>query len=516
MHQQTIEEIVKEVGSHLSGRLLGKIFQLSPLSLAIDFYSPRKTLSAEPDSRRKGAGYLFISVEPAAPRLYLIQRRVKEMQKHDAAPSSFVQAIRSNLGAAVLVSITKDPTERVVRLDFAVEDEIGQSKNLMLVAQLTGRSANLFLLDEQGRITHTLRPPKGEGQQVGERYQPPSGVPKSAGPGRRKSERETRDSDLTDSVGDEQPLDKGAFTSLSAAADEFYLRSESAEAFAARAKTLLSKTKKELTQLAKLQRNLRKDLSAHGDSGQHRRLGDLLLANLATAQRQGNKVKLKDYYADDPADIEIEVDENTSLQEEAARYFSRYRKAKRAKEEIQKRLARIEETAARIEERRTKLERIIVSGDEDALALFEGPKTAVADKKIKRKPAEKVPGVRRYRSSDGFEILVGRAAHTNDQLTFRVARPHDWWLHAADYAGSHVVIRNHGRGEIPHRTVIEAAQLAAKFSQAGNDSKVTIHYTQRKFLSKPRGAAPGLVRMSTFRTIVVQPGENISRIVDQN
>ncbi|HET9788430.1 MAG TPA: NFACT RNA binding domain-containing protein, partial [Pyrinomonadaceae bacterium] len=102
---------------------------------------------------------------------------------------------------------------------------------------------------------------------------------------------------------------------------------------------------------------------------------------------------------------------------------------------------------------------------------------------------------------------------TNDRLTFRIARPHDWWLHAADYPGSHVVIRNHTRAEIPHRTLIEAAQIAAKFSQAGDDSRVTVHYTQRKFLSKPKGAAPGLVRMSSVRTIVVQPGENVPRIL---
>jgi predicted ribosome quality control (RQC) complex YloA/Tae2 family protein len=61
--------------------------------------------------------------------------------------------------------------------------------------------------------------------------------------------------------------------------------------------------------------------------------------------------------------------------------------------------------------------------------------------------------------------------------------------------------------------VIEAAQLAAKFSQAGNDSKVIIHYTLRKFLSKPKGSAPGLVRMSSFKTIAVEPAENIERII---
>jgi predicted ribosome quality control (RQC) complex YloA/Tae2 family protein len=109
-------------------------------------------------------------------------------------------------------------------------------------------------------------------------------------------------------------------------------------------------------------------------------------------------------------------------------------------------------------------------------------------------------------------VLVGRSARDNDQLTFRVARPNDLWLHAGDYPGSHVIVRNSSRSEIPHRTIIEAAQLAAKFSQASKDSRVTIHYTQRKFLTKPKGAAAGLVRMSSFRSITVEPGETMERL----
>jgi predicted ribosome quality control (RQC) complex YloA/Tae2 family protein len=122
--------------------------------------------------------------------------------------------------------------------------------------------------------------------------------------------------------------------------------------------------------------------------------------------------------------------------------------------------------------------------------------------------------VRRYRSSDGLDILVGRGARDNDHLTFRVARSFDTWLHAADYPGSHVVVRHARRDEPPpHRTLVEAAQLAAHFSQAKKDSKVAVNYTQRKFLSKPKGAAPGLVYLSSFRTLLVEPREDVERIM---
>ena len=492
MNQRTIEEIVKEISSHLSGRFLGRIFQLSPVSLAIDF-------------GLRESGYLFISVDPAAPRVYLIDRSSRQMEKQSITPLHFLQAMRSSLGGGRLLSATTDVGERIVRLPFAVEDELGESRAAVLVAQLTGRSANLFLLDREGRITHALRSPKGLGQQVGEQYQPPASQDAAAA---------ARKPEIRNAQGSE--IEKGSFPSFSAAADDYYLRHESAATFAARSKTALGRIKKDLAQAIRLQNNLLKDLAAHGDSEQHKRHGDLLLANIANARRVGNKVKLKDYYGEGAPEIEIEVDENTSLQNEAARYFARYTKSKRATEEINARRTQLAATISRLEERKVELERIVAAGDETALALFEGAGKTLPAKKPKRKPADKIPGVRRYRSSDGYEILVGRAALTNDQLTFRIARPHDLWLHSADYPGSHVVVRNHTRSEIPHRTIIEAAQIAAKFSQAGDDSKVNVHYTQRKFLSKPKGGAPGLVRMSTVRTIVVQPGENVPRIHDES
>jgi predicted ribosome quality control (RQC) complex YloA/Tae2 family protein len=118
-------------------------------------------------------------------------------------------------------------------------------------------------------------------------------------------------------------------------------------------------------------------------------------------------------------------------------------------------------------------------------------------------------------SSDGFEILVGRTANDNDQLTFKIAKPNDVWLHAADYGGSHVVVRNGTRKEIPHRTLTEAAQLAAYFSQAKKNAKADVSYTERKFVSKIKGAKPGLVRLQRFKNIVVEPKESATRVVAQ-
>jgi predicted ribosome quality control (RQC) complex YloA/Tae2 family protein len=479
VNDQTIQRIVEEIAPVLTGRGFGKVFELSRLSLAIDF--------------RPGAGrYLFLSVEPAAPRIYLIERRVRDLEKQSLPPSPFALVLRKHLGGATLTSLTKDTSDRIVRFSFDAHDEIGNLRGRSLVAQLTGKAANLLLLDERGLIIDALRPPRGEGQQVGERYQPP---PARAG---------------VASIPD--VFERGRFDTLSEAADDYYHTLEQKRAFAARASNARARLHKEITQREKLKRHLSSDLSGHGDAAEHKRIGDLLLANIRSAERHGQVVRLRDYYADDAPLIEVVVDENRTLQEEAASRFSRYTKARRAAQEIEARLETIEKELAALGAREAVLEAIIGEEDEAALDTFSGEKRPEKPTKTRQKSAENIPGARRYRSSDGYEILVGRAARDNDHLTFRVARPHDLWLHAADYPGSHVIIRNSTRAEIPHRTIIEAAQLAAAFSQARRDAKVDVHYTQRKFLSKPKGAAPGLVRMSSFRTITVEPRESVERI----
>lgn len=484
MHEETLTEIVNELNELLPGRFLGRIVQLTPHALVFDFGLKEK-------------GYLFITVEPAAPRLYLIKRTSRELEKASVPLSSFAQALKTTLGGAALSLLSKDEGERVVRFTLEVADDLGDPQRHALVAQLTGRSANLFLLDAAGEIKQALRKLQGEGQQVGEAYRPP------VTQARVRSEHSKEG----------QPIPREGLATFSEAADKYYHQVEVDQEFDSRAANLIGRLKKEITKRKKLEANLKKDLIAHGNPDEHKRIGDLLLANIANAEREGNQVRLQDYYSEGAPTIEIEIDEDLTLQEAASSYFSRYTKAKRAVAELGGRLQQLAHELTELDEKLVKLERVVAERDLPALASFaDKPKAAPMAGSKKQKAPLALPGMRRYRSSDGYEVLVGRTARDNDQLTFRVAKPNDLWLHAGDYPGSHVIVRNSSRDDIPHRTIIEAAQLAAKFSQASKDSKVSIHYTRRKFLTKPKGSAPGLVRMSSFKTVTVEPGENLERI----
>lgn len=493
MNDQLIAAIVHELAPALKGRIWGKVWQLTRASLAVDF-------------RLSDHCYLFISVEPNQPRLHLIKRTVRELEKQSLPPSNFLLTLRKQLGGARLVEIVKDEQDRIVHLSFMVETITGEPLRRTLIAQLTGRAANLLLLDEHGQIIDALRTPRGRGQEAGELYQPP---PRDAGATHQPST---------------PLLTQGSFASLSEAADDHYRRLEVTSAFDQRAAAHLGRLRQAIEKRRKLARNLETDLNSHGDAEEHKRIGDLLLANIATAERAGARVRLIDYYAEGMPSIELEINENATLQEEAARRFARYTKAKRAAQEIAARLEQLRAETSLYAEKRAELESIINARDESALEDFDeraragkglrkpSEKRGTTQTKSYSKPTQNVPGARRYLSSDNYEILVGRTAKDNDQLTFKVARAHDVWLHAADYPGSHVIVRNPTRAEVPHRTVIEAAQLAAYFSQAKRDAKVAVHYTTRKFLSKPKGAAAGLVRMSSFRSLLVEPRESIERL----
>src|SRR5262249_39693529 len=256
------------------------------------------------------------------------------------------------------------------------------------------------------------------------------------------------------------------------------------------------------------------DLASHSNADDEKRIGDLLLANMSTAKRTGTVVRLVDYFAENTPEIEIKIDENLSLQEEAQRRFDSYSRSRRAVVRLKQRTAEVESAIEHLRDRQKQLHQIIAERNEFGLDQLAGPPRTGSAPTTKQKRAQKIRGARHYLSSDGYEILVGRTSSDNDFLTFKIAHPNDLWLHAGDYPGSHVVVRNTTRKEIPQRTIIEAAQLAAYFSRARDDSKVAIHYTPRKFLSKPKGAAPGLVRLSRFKTMNVPPRESVKRIRD--
>jgi predicted ribosome quality control (RQC) complex YloA/Tae2 family protein len=124
----------------------------------------------------------------------------------------------------------------------------------------------------------------------------------------------------------------------------------------------------------------------------------------------------------------------------------------------------------------------------------------------KPKKKEEIHKPREYISSDGFTILVGKNNEENDYLTFQIAAPEDFWFHAQQVPGSHVVLKRKDKKNEPSKMAIEqTAQIAAYYSRARTSKKVPVIYTLAKYVKKARGSKPGLVVVSKEKSILVEP-----------
>jgi len=191
-------------------------------------------------------------------------------------------------------------TTELLRFLFESEDAAGKDVRRSMVVQLTGKSANLLVLDDNGFIIDTLRQTKGEGQQVGEKYLPPVAY-----------EGIKRPSFARDDV-----VMRAPSGSVSDELDQHYKRLEAVREFEALAAAKFHRLNSDLAKRVKLKKNLEKDLREHGDADEHKRIGEILLANVTTAERRGAVVAVTDYFQDSAPIIEIPIDETLSIQDE--------------------------------------------------------------------------------------------------------------------------------------------------------------------------------------------------------
>jgi hypothetical protein len=241
---------------------------------------------------------------------------------------------------------------------------------------------------------------------------------------------------------------------------------------------------------------LREQLARAAEVDRLRGWGDLLLARLHLVPRGAEQVRLENW---DGSDERIALDPSLTPAENAARLYDEARRRERAAAQV----------PALLEEAERELWRWRAAGA--AAEAGEVPEWVEAE--LARPEAETrgtAPGAalpyRRYRTSGGLEVRVGRSSRGNDELTFGHSSPNDVWLHARSVPGSHVILRwPDADGAPPARDLSEAATLAALFSKARSSALVAVDWTRRKHVRKPRGAAAGAVIPQRVKTLFVEP-----------
>jgi len=307
------------------------------------------------------------------------------------------------------------------------------------------------------------------------------------------------------------------FESLSEAADEYYDARGPAVALHSAYASVKQTLSREITRRASVLNAIAADRIRFEQPERLKRYGDLLLANIANARIQGSVATVVDYYDPAQPEIQIEIPEGATLQTAATGYFTNYQKARRGLAAVAARERQVSEKLAPLKQLLLKVEQgptadCIADVNKSLDELLGITSANRSDKGAGARARRGFAFGRRFKSTDGYEIVVGRNDRDNDALTFRLAKPHDVWLHAADYPGSHAIIRNPTREAPPHRTITEAAELAAFYSQAKREGKAAVHYALKKFVSKPPRSKPGLVRLSSFKTILVEPRCNLERL----
>ena len=295
---------------------------------------------------------------------------------------------------------------------------------------------------------------------------------------------------------------RGGFSAL---LDEFYSERERAERMR-RVSHELTKTVRTLRdrQARKLAQQ-RQELEKTADREELRRRGDLITANLWRAEKGARTLLCEDYYTEGCPTVELALDPRKTPQQNAAAAYRDYRKAAAAEQHLTKLIAEgeavldyLESTLDNLSRVESEKEAAEIRRELIAAGVLRQPKQGGKERKIK--PL----GPIRHVSASGYEILIGRSNTQNDELTFKTARRTDIWLHVQKLHGSHVIIRAEDTRP-DEGTILEAAALAAKYSQAAGSGKVAVDFTMVKNVKKPSGALPGKVIYTNYETVTVEP-----------
>ena len=290
--------------------------------------------------------------------------------------------------------------------------------------------------------------------------------------------------------------------------DTFYAARDKAESMRRKSKDLQKKIKtardrSERTLLAR-----RVEMKKSEDRDTYRQYGDIIMSNIWRIQKGDKLLEAENFYLEDCPTMKIKLDPLKSPQQNAAKYYKDYNKAKTAREHLEELIAKNE---VELEYLESVLDLISRAGSEKDLADLRRELTETGylrKQKQSGKDRSKPQGPMSFVSTNGYEILVGRSNAQNDELTLKTARRSDVWLHTQKIHGSHVIIR--AEDTVPDdETLYEAACLAAYHSQGRNGGKVPVDYCLAKYVKKPRGSMPGMVIYTDYKTIAADSSDAV-------
>ena len=305
--------------------------------------------------------------------------------------------------------------------------------------------------------------------------------------------------------------------SVSVAVERFYEDRMAEEAFKQRLQRVQRALRDETRRLERLSENLDQDLIDVEQEEEYRRFGELITSHLVRLKSGATEAVVEDYFSSGREAVAIPMKPGLSPAENARWYFRQARKARDGRKAVAQRIARARKRLEVVtgiqeklgsgadEERLEEAHRACVRLDLVKALRETGASKTGASKRPRKKAAQDIHP-RRYLTSSGHLLLVGRNSRENEALT-KSAAPDDIWLHARNLGGSHVILRREDKTQLPSRkTLHEAARLAAWYSKGRGSTTVPVDYTERRYVRKMKNGSPGQVVFTREKTLFVEPG----------
>jgi predicted ribosome quality control (RQC) complex YloA/Tae2 family protein len=467
--------LVTEIIPRLEGARVQKIFQPAEFCVQIELYTGQAT------------EYLTVRTRPGMVSLYLAPARTGP--KGEAA-SDLCMKLRHGLANTICTGAVQTPGDRVLELAF------GQAPDEhSLVIELFGVGGNLYLLDSSRRVAALLdhKAAAARGLAMGRTYAPP--------PQPEQTQAEPGEDDPIARL-----MARENLPSYNAAVAHLYEDLAADDSLERQRSSVRRELVRERKRLEKLISEQNKNIEQAGKAPWLRECGEMLAANFNQIKRGMYQAKLPDFYTGRGQLRTIPLDEALTPQQNLERYFKKSRKLESAAEFAHEALQEAVPALEKVSELLARLDAAAGRSEIDEVAVEAGVSTPDAPAKARKKRiVQRHQPYRRFVAADGSEILVGKGGKDNDELTFKIARGKDVWLHVSGSAGSHVVLRCTDGGVEPgHEALLDAACLALQYSSIKNEERADVDYTRRKHVSRPPRSAPGLVVLADRRTLHVK------------
>jgi predicted ribosome quality control (RQC) complex YloA/Tae2 family protein len=424
-----------------------------------------------------GAKTLLVSISPLACRIH----ETFEPAPKSAKPLRFAEFLNSRIINGWIEEAVQLGDDRIVRITVRRNSEEGGERFFVYI-RLWSNAANVIVTDSEGKILDAMRRLPKKGEVSGGFYRPEP----SAG-GKEKNGKEFHIRSFADP---KSPLADDLFAGLPPGAsfnqkiDAFYRREGGALSLDALREEARRKVEASLDRLKSSMEKLKEKEESFSRAERFKEYGDIILSNLNLIKPGDEWLEVKD-----TSTVRIKIDPHKKPSASAEDYFQQYRKAKSGLADLQKQIKEGEGERLRLEETLNSL-----LAETNPLVLNKLLKTSLAHGKLispARQDDLKRPGLSFRRK--GWLIIVGRDAAENDALLRKHVSGGDLWLHARDYPGSYVFIKQRPGKTIPLDILLDAGSLAIFYSKGRKNGGGDLFYTQVKYLRRVKGGPKGLV-----------------------